>query len=142
MPPPPPLTQTPPFVRHPGAAMVGTNASTWPTTLPLLAINFNASMVKPQGPKRAALEIDIEVDVWAGGWKRLRTWKKRPPPPHPPKGCLRKKSRRAIIVALGKKFSQGPFLVQKWNSLHQISNCTWHALNSLNPLIISNLCFW
>ena len=57
-----------------------------------------------------------------GGWKKMCTWKKlHTPPPPPSRGCLRKKSCRAIIVAFGKMFTQGQFLVQKWNSLHHFS---------------------
>ena len=77
-----------------------------------------------------------------GGGKKLRARKKIAYHPPPSRGCLRKKSCRAIIVAFGKFFTQGQFLVQKWNSLHQISLCTWHVLDCFNPLIISNLCFW
>ena len=55
-------------------------------------------------------------------------------PPPPFRGCLRKKSCPAIIVAFGKFFTQGQILVQKWNSLHQISLCTLACTELFEPI--------
>ena len=55
-------------------------------------------------------------------------------PPPPSRGCLRKKSCPAIIVAFGKFFTQGQLLVQKWNSLHQISLCTLACTELFEPI--------
>ena len=59
--------------------------------------------------------------------KKLRT-------PPPSRGCLRKKSCPAIIVAFGNFFTQGQLLVQKWNSLHQISLCTLACTELFEPI--------
>ena len=69
-----------------------------------------------------------------GGGKKLRAWKKIAYPPPPSRGCLRKKSCPAIIVAFGKFFTQGQLLVQKWNSLHQISLCTLACTELFEPI--------
>ena len=55
-------------------------------------------------------------------------------PPPPSRGCLRKKSCPAIIVAFGKFFTQGQLLVQKWNSLPQISLCTLACTELFEPI--------
>ena len=71
-----------------------------------------------------------------GGWKKIARMEKklRTPPPPPSRGCLRKKSCPAIIAAFGKIFTQGQFLVQKWNSLHQISLCTLACTELIEPI--------
>ena len=61
--------------------------------------------------------------------KKLHT-----PPLPPSRRCLRKKSCPAIIVAFGKFFTQGQLLVQKWNSLHQISLCTLACTELFEPI--------
>ena len=55
-------------------------------------------------------------------------------PPPPSRGCLRKKSCPAIIVAFGNFFTQGQLLVQKWNSLHQMSLCTLACTELFEPI--------
>ena len=69
-----------------------------------------------------------------GGWKKIARMEKNCVPPPPSRGCLRKKSCPAIIVAFGKIFTHGQLLVQKWNSLHQISLCTLACTELFEPI--------
>ena len=69
-----------------------------------------------------------------GGWKKIARMEKNCVPPPPSRGCLRKKSCPAIIVAFGKFFTQGQLLVQKWNSFHQISLCTLACTELFEPI--------
>ena len=78
--------------------------------------------------------IPYSVEGAGGGWKKFARMEKNCVPPPPSRGCLRKKKPSRHNCSVCKIFTQGQLLVQKWNSLHQISLCTLACTELFEPI--------